>query len=240
MIYKSFLFLRALIFYIVLIFLSALVTLFLYLALPFPFKVRLMFSRIWSRAVLKSCEWLCGLHYQVIGQENLLSEPVVFLAKHQSAWETVVFPGLLPPNCLVFKKSLLKIPIFGWGMAVCHHIPVDRSAGIKAFKNVIELGKKRLQEGLSIIIFPEGTRVAPKMDAKFHKTAASLAKAAGAKVTPIAHNSGSCWHRNSFLKYPGTITVAIGPAIDTSNLSADEITEQAYTWIKTTMATIEK
>lgn len=239
MIYKSFLFLRALTFYFIFILLSMLITFLLYLALPLPFKVRLILSRAWSAMVCFTCEWVCGLKYQVHGFENIPKQPVIFLAKHQSAWETIVFPGLLPPNCFVFKKSLLKIPIFGWGMAVCHHIPVDRSAGIKAFKSVIEMGKRRLQEGLSIIIFPEGTRVAPKTDAKFHKTAASLAKAADAKIIPIAHNSGSCWRRNSFLKYPGTITVVIGPAIDSKTLTTDEINDQAYNWIKTTMTTLE-
>lgn len=239
MLTKIILAIRALIFYIIFMVLATLVTILLYLALPFPFKVRLILSRAWSKAILKSCQWLCGLNYQVIGQENLLAEPVIFLSKHQSAWETIVFPGLLPPNCFVFKKSLLLIPIFGWGMAVCRHIPVDRSAGIKAFKHVIELGKKRLQQGLSIIIFPEGTRVAPKTNGKFHKTAASLAKSTGAKVIPIALNSGSYWCRKSFIKHPGTITVIIGPAIDSTKLNTDEINDQAYHWINQTMTKLE-
>jgi 1-acyl-sn-glycerol-3-phosphate acyltransferase len=240
MIYKFFLALRALAFYIVFMTLSAFITILLYLALPFPFKARSILSRAWSHVLLITAKWLCGLDYRIIGLENIPAKPVIFLSKHQSAWETITFPGILPPNCFVFKKSLLRIPIFGWGMAVCHHIPVDRSAGIKAFKAVIDMGKKRLQEGLSITIFPEGTRVAPKMDMKFHKTAASLAKSAGATVVPIAHNSGSCWRRNSFLKYPGLITVVIGKPIDTTHLSVDEINNTAYEWIKETMATLEK
>lgn len=241
MIYKGFLFLRAVLFYCIFMTLAAIATSLLYLSLPFPFKARLTISRAWSKAMLWSAKVVCGLKYQVIGFENIPeAPPVIFLSKHQSAWETITFLGMLPSNCFVFKKSLLKIPIFGWGMAICHHIPVDRNAGLRAFKAVIEKGKQRLKEGLSIIIFPEGTRVAPKTNVKFYKTAASLAKSTGAQVIPIAHNSGSCWRRNSFLKTPGLITVVIGKPINTTALSTDEINDAAYDWIKNTMATIEK
>lgn len=237
--YKLFLLLRAGLFYLLTTILVVIFVIALYLVLPFPFKARLYISRTWSHLILCLGKWICGIDYEIQGKENLLNTPVIFLVKHQSAWETLTFPSVLPPNCFVCKDSLLKIPIFGWGMRLCRHIPIDRQAGLKAFKKVIALGKERLQSGLSIIIFPEGTRVAPKENPKFHKTAASLAKAEGAPVIPIAHNSGSCWRRNSFIKYPGKITVVIGPAIDTKNLTTDEINDQAYNWIKTTMNKIE-
>jgi 1-acyl-sn-glycerol-3-phosphate acyltransferase len=240
MINKAFLFLRACLFYLVFMGLSAVYAILIALAVPLPFQARLTLSRNWSKLILISCKYICGLDYEIQGLENIPQEPVVFLSKHQSAWETIIFPGALPPNCFVFKKSLSKIPFFGWGMALCHNIPVDRDAGIKAFKAVIAMGKQRLSEGLSIIIFPEGTRVAPKTDAKFFKTAASLAKASEAQVIPIAHNSGSCWRRNSFVKYPGKITVVIGKPIDIETLSTDEINTAAYQWIHETMKVLEK
>jgi 1-acyl-sn-glycerol-3-phosphate acyltransferase len=236
---KIFLRLRASAFYVAFMLCSALCTTLLYLALPLPFKVRMELSRTWSKVMLWCGKWICGLDYEIQGFEHIPPQPVIFLVKHQSAWETIVFPGLLPPNCFVYKKSLTKIPIFGWGMALCHHIPVDRNAGVKAFKSVIKLGKQRLSEGLSIVIFPEGTRVAPKQDVKFYKTAASLAKSAEALVVPIAHNSGSCWQRNSFIKNPGKITVVIGPAIETKDLTTEQINDAAYEWIKATMKTLE-
>ena len=239
MLYKLLLSVRAFVFYSIFFALSALFMLLLYLALPFPFKLRSNLSRLWSRWIALTAKWVCGLNYQVSGLEHIPPTPVVFLSKHQSAWETIVFPGLLPPNCFVFKKSLIKIPLFGWGMAVCHHIPVDRNAGMQAFKQVVQLGKKRLQEGLSIIIFPEGTRVAPKTSAKFHKTGASLAKSAGVPVIAIAHNSGSYWHRNSWLKHPGTIKVVIGAPIDTRELTTDALNQTVYDWIEQEMRQLE-
>lgn len=237
--YKLFLALRAVLFYIITSILIFIFTIALYLALPFPFKARLFLSRAWSFSILWSAKLICGLDYEVQGKEYLPKTPVIFLSKHQSAWETMTFQYLLPPNCFVCKDSLLKIPFLGWAIRICRQIPINRNAGIKAFKKIIDLGKQRLQNGLSIIIFPEGTRVAPKTNPKFYKTAASLAKAENTPVFPIAHNSGSCWRRNSFLKYPGKIIIIIGPSIDTENLSADEINDQAYEWIKTTMSQIE-
>ena len=239
MFYKSILFIRALLFYILFFLFSAIFMVLLYLALPFPFKLRSCLSRTWSKLIAQSAKWVCGINYEIIGFEHIPKTPVVFLSKHQSAWETITFVSLLPPNCFVFKKSLTKIPLFGWGMAVCHNIPVDRSAGIQAFKKVLSLGKQRLKEGLSIVIFPEGTRVPPKTTAKFHKTGASLANATGVPVIPVAHNSGSCWRRNSFLKYPGTIKVIIGTAIDTNGLSTDELNRQAHDWIEAKMTLLE-
>lgn len=240
MMYKTFLWVRACLFYMVFTVLSIICAILITLTVALPFKVRNILGRSWSRSMIYACKYICGLDFEVQGYDNLINEPVVFLSKHQSAWETIAFLGMLPPNCFVFKKSLAQIPFFGWGMALSHNIPIDRSKGIKAFKAVITLGKQRLSEGLSIVIFPEGTRVPPKTDAKFFKTAAGLAKAAGAKVIPIAHNSGSCWRRNSFIKYPGKITVVIGKAIDTKALSIDEINATAYQWIHDTMKVLEK
>lgn len=183
---------------------------------------------------------ICGIRYRVIGKEHYPKQAAIYIAKHQSAWETIAFPHILPPNCFVNKKSLMNIPFFGWGMRICKHIPIDRASSISAFKKVVALGRERIKEGISVIIFPEGTRVAPGAHPKFHKTAVMLAKEAGAPLVPVAHNSGSCWRRNSFLKYPGTITVVIGAPIDSSRYSNEELNTQVYEWIKTTVTQLEQ
>jgi 1-acyl-sn-glycerol-3-phosphate acyltransferase len=211
----------------------------LYLAFPFGLNARLAVSRSWSRLAADISRWVCGIRYEMIGLDKLPTLPVIFFSKHQSAWETLVFLGILPKNCFVCKKSLLNIPFFGWGMRLTKHIPIDRKQGMQALKSVIKEGKDRLNLGLSIVIFPEGTRVPPYQNPKFHKSGSALAKATGYPVVPIAHNAGQCWRRNSFLKYPGKITVIVGSPYDTKGKSVDEINDTMYAWIKETMVQLE-
>ena len=237
---KLFLLLRAVLFYVILAVLVIIFTTALFVVLPLPFqKGRLQISRAWSWLVLKLGVWTCGMRYHIIGQENLSSTPAVYVIKHQSAWETIVMTSILPPNCCVAKESLLNIPLFGWSLRMTQTIPIDRKASISAFKKVLQTGKTRLKEGLSIVIYPEGTRTLPGEHPKFHKTAMMLAKEAKVPVIPIAHNSGSCWRRNSFLKYPGVITIVIGKALDSTTLSSETLNTEVYEWIKDTMLTLE-
>lgn len=231
--------LRTTLFYIFVSILTLIWCPLLYAVYPLPFAVRRDLYRIWSRGIFWSARWCCGIRLNVIGAENLPDQSVIFFSKHQSTWETLVFPHLLPRNCFVCKKSLLNIPVFGWGMRLGRHIPIDRTAGIKAFKQIIAQGKERLKQGLSIVIFPEGTRVLPKQHPMFHKTGAALAKATGSQVIPIAHNAGHYWPKKGLLKYPGTITVIIGQPLDTKGLSVDELNQTLYQWIKTNMQTLE-
>ncbi|MDF2939934.1 MAG: acyl-phosphate glycerol 3-phosphate acyltransferase [Gammaproteobacteria bacterium] len=230
--YKLFLALRSLIFYVLMISTALFFMLGMYLTLMFPFQVRLSIGRSWTRLSTQLAKWICGISYEVKGLEHLPAQPVVFLSRHESAWETMSFAGILPPLVYVCKKSLMMVPIIGWGMYISRQIPIDRSQGVRAFKKVIEQGKNRLQQGLSIAIFPEGTRVTPGQYPHFHKTGAALAKACGAPVVPIALNSGHCWPKNSFIKYPGKITVVIGEPIDSKAYSAEEISHLCYEWIK--------
>ncbi len=238
--FKAFLAVRAIVYYLWLSLSAFIFNLLLYPFLLLPFQWgRMQISRTWCRLALWGGKWICGMNYQVIGLENCPKTPAVYLSKHQSAWETIVFQALLPPNCFVVKKSLMRIPFFGWGMKICKHIPIDRKAGIRAFKNVIQTGKDRLQEGLSVVVFPEGTRVVPHAHPEFHRTAVLLAKETKAPVVPIAHNSGTCWRRNQFLKYPGMITVVIGKPIDSNTLNLNELNAEIYNWIKAEMIKLE-
>lgn len=240
-IYHAFLMLRAVAYYLVLAFSTVIFTFLLVLSLPLPYhKGRLPVSRAWSKLARNAGKWLCGMDCTIIGRENYPATPAIYVCKHQSAWETIALAGILPPNCFVAKQSLLNIPVFGWGMRLCKHIPIDRSAGLSALKKILKIGKARLEEDkLSIVIFPEGTRVAPKNHPKFYKTAMMLAKETGAAVVPVAHNSGSCWRRNSFVKYPGRITVVIGKPISTEHLSLAELNDLTYEWIKQEMLKLE-
>jgi 1-acyl-sn-glycerol-3-phosphate acyltransferase len=210
----------------------------MYIALLLPFRVRLELGRSWAKFTVYLAKIICGISYEVKGRQHLSKKPVVFLSRHESAWETIAFNAILPPCVFVCKRSLMYVPIIGWGMVITKQIPIDRSQGIRAFKKVFEKGKNRLDQGLSIAIFPEGTRVAPGHYPALHKTGAALAKACGYPIVPIALNSGTCWPRNSFIKYPGKISVLIGEAIDPKAHSADEINVLCQQWIKSLKPTI--
>ena len=149
----------------------------------------------------------------MVGAENIPREPCIILAKHESAWETLAFQAIFPPQVWVVKRELLWIPFFGWGLAMLSPIAIDRKAGPRALRQMVEQGRERLQRGFCIVIFPEGTRAAPGVRGVYQAGGAWLALKTGAPVLPVAHNAGTYWPRNAFVKRPGTITVSIGPLV---------------------------
>lgn len=232
---------RAVLYYVFLAVTAFFFTLVIFLLWPLPFKYgRLQVSRGWCWCAAQGGAWICGIRYRLVGRKNCPKTPAVYLIKHQSAWETIALPALLPPSCCVAKEALLNIPFFGWSMRICAHIPIDRKATVSAFKKVIRMGKERIARGLSIMIFPEGTRVPPRVHPKFHRTAVMLALEAGVPVVPVAHNSGSCWMRNSFFKTPGLITVVIGNPISSEGKTAEVLNNEVYEWIKKEMEVLEQ
>ena len=138
----------------------------------------------------------------------------------------------------MLKRELLWIPFFGWGLAMLEPIAIDRKAGRKALQQLIAIGSKRLARGRWVVIFPEGTRVAPGEKGRYAPGGAMLAARNACPVVPVAHNAGEFWPRHGFIKHPGTIRIIIGPSIDTRNRSAQEINAQVEQWIESTMATI--
>lgn len=204
----------------------------------FPFSARIRYRTItlWNRSVIWLARVLCGIRYRVIGLENLPGIPAVVMAKHQSAWETIALPVLLPPMALVIKRELLWVPFFGWGMAMLSPIAINRAEGRAALKQIVAQGRDRLAQGFGVMIFPEGTRVAPGEVGRYGIGGAWLATHTGAPVVPVAHNAGEYWPKNSFLKRPGLITLSIGPVIQTKGLKPDALNEQVKTWIETEMA----
>ncbi|MEQ1668539.1 MAG: lysophospholipid acyltransferase family protein [Sulfuriferula sp.] len=203
---------------------------------PFSIFVRYRVITTWNRLIVWLARWVCGIRYQVIGRENLPAAPVIIMAKHQSAWETIALPILLPPMAIVLKRELLRIPFFGWGMAMLTPIAIDRAGGRAALKQITEQGKQRLAAGLGVLIFPEGTRVAHGEVGKYGIGGAWLATHAHSLVVPVAHNAGQCWSKNAFLKRSGLITVSIGPVIDPKGMKPDALNQQVQTWIEQEMA----
>lgn len=205
-------------------------------AIPLSFELRYKIADIWINLLMRMLKLCCGLSHEVEGLENIpRNQAAIILSKHQSAWETIALRQFISPQTAVLKESLLHIPFGGWALATLKPIAIDRSAQKEALKMLVEQGMARLQEGLFVLIFPEGTRVAPGDYKKFNAGGAILASKSGFPVIPLAHNAGQFWPRNSFLKYPGVIKVKIGPLITTQDKSAKEINAEAEAWINQAM-----
>jgi 1-acyl-sn-glycerol-3-phosphate acyltransferase len=144
----------------------------------------------------------------------------------------MAFQLIFPPQVHVLKRELLWIPFFGWGLALMSPIAINRARGMAALRSIARRGRERLAQGFWVVVFPEGTRVAPGTSKDYHPGGAWLACAAGALVVPVAHNAGLFWPRNAFLKRPGTVTVRIGPPIDAANRDASTVNQLAKTWIE--------
>ncbi|GAA4340801.1 lysophospholipid acyltransferase family protein [Pigmentiphaga soli] len=200
---------------------------------PLPLRWRYRLTRGWPRLVIWAGRWLVGMRWRVKGWENLPDGPAIVLSKHQSAWETLFLAGWMPHDiCFVHKRELNWIPFFGWGLALLHMIAIDRGRGRDAFEQVIAQGRDRLAAGRWLLMFPEGTRIAPGKAGKYKSGGARVAVRTGARVVPVAHNAGECWPRNAFVKRPGIITVSIGPPIDPQGLTAEELNKQVEAWIE--------
>ena len=205
--------------------------------LPFPARYRII--RQWARFQVFLLKVLCRLDYRVEGREHLPAGAAIIMSKHQSAWETIVFQEIFPAQTWVLKRELMWIPLFGWALALLRPIAINRGAGRQAIEQIIKQGRERLQSGIWVVVFPEGTRVAPGARRRYGIGGAVLAAESGYPVVPVAHNAGSFWPRRGFRKRPGTIRVVIGPAIDPRGRKAEEIIRRTEEWIEGAMRELE-
>lgn len=209
------------------------------LSLPLPPVTRNVLISGWARSMIWWLRITCNIRHEIQGLENIPTTPSIILAKHQSAWETLAFQAIFPTQVYVLKRELLWIPIFGWGLAMSSPIAIDRSAGREALKKLVAQGKARLEKGLWVVIFPEGTRKAPGERGKYHIGGAWLATHTETQVVPVAHNAGKFWAKNSFIKKPGVIQVRIGKPVQTVNVKTDALNSQVEDWIESEMATLD-
>ena len=209
------------------------------LCAPLPLHTRYRFTMIWPRLVIWGARHILGIRWQVLGYEHLPDGPAILLSKHQSSWETLFYPCLMPRElCYVFKRELLFIPFFGWGIALLDMIHIDRRRGSDAFENVVRQGLRKLADGRWIIMFPEGTRTMVGGKGRYKSGGARLAIRTGVPVVPIAVNSGERWPRNAFVKSPGLVTVSIGAPIPSEGKTPDQLNAEVEQWIETEMRRI--
>lgn len=232
-------FIRSLLFSSVMLTLTVLVGIVGFLVAPFPIKIRNYFIRYYAYAVLIALKLIVGIRYEVSGSKNIGNEPCIILSNHQSTWETLALQAIFPHLCFVIKKELLWIPLFGWALAMLKPIAINRQSTRNAFQQVVEQGTNRLQSGIWVVIFPEGTRTQYGTKGRYKKGGAFLAHSSGFNIIPVAHNAGKFWPKKGFLKKSGTIKVVIGEKIISNTLSADEIAQQTEHWIESTKNSLD-
>jgi 1-acyl-sn-glycerol-3-phosphate acyltransferase len=170
--------------------------------------------RLWAACVLWLLRIVAGIRVRVTGREHLpAAGPALVAAKHQSAFDTIVWFALLPDAAYVLKRELLRIPVYGWHARHAGMIAVDRGAGAAAMRGLIRDALAALAGGRQVVMFPEGTRMPPGQSGRYQPGIAALYARAGLPVVPVATDSGRVWGRRSFMKRPGTVTVAVLPPI---------------------------
>ena len=200
-----------------------------------PFKQLQWVATLGNHALMLWLKVTCGINIKVSGADNLPTGPCVILSNHQSSWEAFYMQWYFQPASFILKRELLWIPFFGWALYFMKPIAIRRSKPSKAIRWVLKQGTLRIKAGNRIVVYPEGTRVKDGNLGEFKTSGAALAKSAQVPVIPVAHNAGEHWKQTGFMKIPGTIHMQIGPAIDSSELSAREITEQAHSWVESSL-----
>jgi 1-acyl-sn-glycerol-3-phosphate acyltransferase len=225
---------------------SILFTLYLFVSVPIysllvlataPLPRRMTYATVlrWVDSVLWMLRWLCRLDYVVEGREHLPRESCVVLMKHSSAWETLAQLRIFPQQTWVMKRELMWVPFLGWVLKLLTPIAIDRQGRSVAVQQVLEQGRQRLNEGLWVMIFPEGTRMPAGETRRYGMSGALLAAATGRPIIPVAHNAGDYWPRRGWLKRPGTVRVVIGPPITTTGVDPRALNELAQRWIEDTL-----
>ena len=202
-----------------------------------PYRLRFPFGvGVWSRFALAWLRITCGVSAKVVGIDNIPHKPCIVLSRHESSWETLFLQTLFKPQATLIKRELLRIPLFGWGYALMKPIAIDRSSPRAALRKLIATGKRRLDDGIWVVLFPEGTRMTPGQRPDFQAGGAALAAATGAPVIVVAHNAGSYWPAHRLRKTPGTIELRIAPPLATQGKSSKTINREAHATMVRMMA----
>ena len=230
---------RSILFYLYLILISIVVSTILVVSAPVVRRhLRFAFVRYCNLSIIYAMRWLCGIRFEIEGKQHIdRQQAMVVASNHQGDWETFYLLTLGVPVSTVLKKELLYIPFFGWALAMLNPIAIDRKQKTNALKQLAEQGCERLRNGISVLIFPEGTRHRPGVLGPCNKGAAMLANKAGVPILPIVQNSGHLSPPKSWIKHPGVVRVRIGRP-----LAADcskQLHVQMVAWLESNLADIE-
>lgn len=168
-------------------------------------------SRFWAQYHYFCVRWLLGIRVHVEG--TFPTEPCIIAIKHEAMLETIEILRLIDRPAVVFKAELIRIPVWGWVARRHGVIPVAREAGSAALRQMLAAAREAVKNGRPIVIFPEGTRVAPGETPPLRPGLAGLYKTLGLPVVPVAVDSGLVWPKRKFIKRSGQVTMRIGETI---------------------------
>jgi 1-acyl-sn-glycerol-3-phosphate acyltransferase len=205
-----------------------------------PYRMRYATTSGYAGAVLWVLKKTCRLTYTVEGLEKIPPGNYITMWKHSSTWETIAMMVLLPPSAWVLKRELMWVPLLGWGLAALKPIAIDRRGGSLAINQVVEQGRVRLDDGLWVVIFPEGTRMAPGETRRYGTSGALLAIEANKKIVPVAHNAADFWPRRGLLKKPGNIRVVFGAPVEPVGNDPRATNDKVQAWIEGKIAELRR
>lgn len=232
--------LRSLVYNIFMVLTAGLLSIPVALGAPFPAGKHFghWIARQWVRWQFFMLKHVCRLDYRVEGMENIPAQNAITYWKHQSTWETMAQLLIFPAQSWVLKRELLWLPLVGQAIFALEPIAINRKSGHAAVKQVLELGVQRLNAGLWVAIFPEGTRLPPGTTRRYGLSGALLADKTGKPIVPVAHNAGDFWKRKAFLKYPGIVQVRIGKPVYANGRKPEEVNAEIQEWIEAQMTKI--
>jgi 1-acyl-sn-glycerol-3-phosphate acyltransferase len=209
------LFVRSLIFHVLFwaISVSMLLVLFVLSVARVPMRRTSYILHWWGHTIFWLLKWCNGITYEIRGKKNLPEKACVIAAKHQSAWDTIVYLTIFKNPAMVLKKELTMAPIYG--KCTRHHemIAVDRKKGMRALIDMVQQASRALSKGRYVVIFPEGTRSEPGSKVPYQPGIAGLYTKLDRPVVPVAVNSGLFWPRRKYIRKPGHIVLEFLPAI---------------------------
>jgi 1-acyl-sn-glycerol-3-phosphate acyltransferase len=199
----------------------------------------------WNRLAVWGARNICGVEHWVQGWERVLDahvqgQRIVVCPKHQSAWETFFLSTVIPrPMAYVFKRELLYIPFFGWALARLDMVHIDRGRRSQAARLVAQQGRRLMDAGNWVILFPEGTRGPRGGQLPYKLGAARLAVDTDAPILPIAVTSGRCWGKTGWWIYPGLIEVSVGPCVPVTGRDPKAVMADVEAWIEAEMRRLD-
>ena len=187
------------------------------LSLPFiflPSKYIRFPAKIWIKGIFIFLRNICGITHEIKGLCNLSDEPLIIVSKHQSAFETFALYYYLENSFFIHKKQLFLIPIFGQYLMKSKMVSIDRAGHAATIRKMINDVKRKLDDGSTIIIFPEGTRKKPKEKADYKTGFIGIYNIANRKLQPVALNSGLYWQKGIKIMKKGHIIIEFLPQIE--------------------------
>tara|TARA_R110000787_G_scaffold40869_8_gene101112 strand:- start:1022 stop:1759 length:738 start_codon:yes stop_codon:yes gene_type:complete len=182
-------------------------------SLILPFWASRFIAWFWTASVFALLKATTGLTHRIEGAENIPDGPVIFASKHQSTWETMIYPYILRDPVTILKRELFWIPFYGWYVKKYGCIGIDRADGATALRGMVRDARETVAAGRPLVVFPEGTRAPPGETRPFQIGIAALYRDLDVPVVPVALNSGHYWPRRSLIRRSGTITIRFLPAI---------------------------